>query len=635
MDAGAATVLEIFDKKHRLEVPLFQRQYVWNEEHQWLPLWEDIARKFSDYIGGRKDGPVHFLGAMVLDQKQTPTTRIEKRQVIDGQQRLTTLQLFLAAMRDFCREHGCEEAAKEYDDLTRNTLRSADSETEAYKVWPTKRDRDQYRDVMDAGSKAKLEEKHPLIKLPRRRKPESRPRMVEAYLFFYRQIGEFFLGTDSEQPVGASKPLADRLDEALNALRAAFKVVVIDLGEGDDAQVIFETLNARGEPLLPADLLRNFIFLRAARQGESADQLYEKYWKSFDDPIWRDQVRQGRLIRPRSDLFLQHYLSSRRFDEIPVSHLFVEYKHWLTTAKPFATVAAELEMIAAARENYRRLVVSPASTPLGRFNRFLDIFDVGTMTPLLLVILEAKTQDVELRNMLILLESFILRRAVCQLPTKAYNRVFLNIASHLKEKGITETVLQAKLSTLAGETSMWPTDAAFGQAVTSIAGYRTLTQGRIVYILKSINHSMHTARSEQITIDSDLTVEHLMPQQWIEKWPLSDGSKGMSLNERIAELQNPSPRSQASAIRDAAVQRLGNLTLLTQPLNSSVSNNSWDIKRLEIAKHSALALNRVLSTVPKWDEQAIDDRAKEFLAIALKLWPSPTPQASSFLSLKS
>jgi len=93
MNANAVPLLAIFEKKMRLEVPLFQRQYVWNLEQQWEPLWEDICRKFTEYLEGRKDSPVHFLGAMVLDQKQTPTTHVDRRQVIDGQQRLTTLQI--------------------------------------------------------------------------------------------------------------------------------------------------------------------------------------------------------------------------------------------------------------------------------------------------------------------------------------------------------------------------------------------------------------------------------------------------------------------------------------------------------------------------------------------------------------
>src|SRR6266852_2678318 len=113
MIADAAPLLAVFGNKIHLEVPIFQRQYVWNRERHWEPLWEDISRKFTEHVDGRKDAPVHFLGAMVLDQKQTPTTHVERRQIIDGQQRLITLQIFLAAFRDLCREAKCDELAEE------------------------------------------------------------------------------------------------------------------------------------------------------------------------------------------------------------------------------------------------------------------------------------------------------------------------------------------------------------------------------------------------------------------------------------------------------------------------------------------------------------------------------------------
>src|SRR5437588_4016854 len=126
MKANAVSLLNIFEKKLRLEVPLFQRQYVWSLDHQWEPLWEDICRKFTEYLEGRKDAPIHFLGAMVLDQKETPTTHVERRQIIDGQQRLTTLQVFLAAFRDFCRSQDCEDLAKEAETFTLNKGMMAD-----------------------------------------------------------------------------------------------------------------------------------------------------------------------------------------------------------------------------------------------------------------------------------------------------------------------------------------------------------------------------------------------------------------------------------------------------------------------------------------------------------------------------
>jgi hypothetical protein len=148
MNADAMPLLDIFEKKMRLEVPLFQRQYVWNREQQWEPLWEDLVRKFTEHLSGRTDAPVHFLGAMVLDQKQTPTGHVEKRQVIDGQQRLTTLQIFLATFRDLCRQLGAEDLATECEQLTLNKGMMADATVDKFKVWPTQLDRAQFADVI-------------------------------------------------------------------------------------------------------------------------------------------------------------------------------------------------------------------------------------------------------------------------------------------------------------------------------------------------------------------------------------------------------------------------------------------------------------------------------------------------------
>src|ERR1700722_8614717 len=164
MKANAIAILGVFETKMRLEVPLFQRQYVWSREHQWEALWEDISRKFIDQMEGRLDAPVHFLGAMVLDQKQTPATHVEKRQVIDGQQRLTTLQIFLSALRDFCRERECEELAKEFDSYTTNKGMMANAEVDKYKVWPTQLDRGQFTDVVGLGSRAEIEKKYPAVR---------------------------------------------------------------------------------------------------------------------------------------------------------------------------------------------------------------------------------------------------------------------------------------------------------------------------------------------------------------------------------------------------------------------------------------------------------------------------------------
>ncbi|RKG49835.1 DUF262 domain-containing protein [Corallococcus sp. AB011P] len=627
MKANAVTLLALFEKKMRLEVPLFQRQYVWSREEQWEPLWEDIERKFTEYLNGRKDAPVHFLGAMVLDQKQTPSTHVEKRQVIDGQQRLTTLQIFLAALRDFCREQKCEDLASELESFTLNKGILANPEVDKFKVWPTQLDRAQFCDVVGSLSRAAVETKHPLTRRKYARKDDPRPRMVEAYLFFSDSIRDFFLGTDQEKPLAADQPLAVRIDDAFQALKNALQVVSIDLEKEDDAQVIFETLNARGEPLLPADLLRNHIFLRAARQGEPQEDLYEKYWRGFDDDFWREEVRQGRLVRPRSDLFIQHFLSSRQFVDIPIKHLFVEYKFWIERARPFENVTKELATLARQRDHFRRIVAPEPGDVVFELATFLERFDIRTAYPLMLFLLDSNLSEGEWKTISVVLESYLLRRAVLGWTTKAYNRVFLSLTKSLKEVGPSGKNLEAALVALSGESSGWPTDTEFSETWLTVNAYEQLNNARLGHILRRISNEHLTKLSECITIDSPLTIEHLMPQKWVEHWPLPGGNKGLSPKE-LFDADSDDEGGVASRRRNAILQTLGNLTIVTQGLNSSVSNSAWAVKKPELLKVSLLPINQQLHQYGTWDEDAIERRGKALFEEALKIWPRPAPQSA-------
>ncbi|HZF50612.1 MAG TPA: DUF262 domain-containing HNH endonuclease family protein [Polyangiaceae bacterium] len=622
MKANAVPLLALFEKKLRFEVPLFQRQYVWNREQQWEPLWEDIERKFVEYLSNRKDAPIHFLGAMVLDQKQTPITHVEKRQVIDGQQRLTTLQIFLSALRDFCREHDCEDLAKELDGYTLNKGMMADASVDRFKVWPTQLDRDQFRDVVGLGSRAAIEDKHPLRRQKYARKYDPRPRMVEAYLFFADSLSEFFLGSEQEEPLAADQPLAARIEEAFQALKNALQVVAIDLEKDDDAQVIFETLNARGEPLLPADLLRNYVFLRAARLNEPQEELYKQYWSGFDDDFWRQEVRQGRLIRPRSDLFMQHFLASRQMVDIPIKHLFVEYKFWIDRERPFESVTKELAALARQRDHFRRVLEPVPGDFVSGLATFLESFDIRTGYPLLLYLLDANVSVAQWRMIAGLLESYLLRRAVLGWTTKSYNRIFLNLIKGLRGSGPTAENLRSLLSGLSGESSAWPTDDEFSEAWMTGNAYE-LKNPRIVHILRRVGEEHLTKLSEQITIDGALTVEHILPQSWVENWPLPSGEKGIA-GQDLWEEKPDDPRVVASRARNALLHTFGNLTIVTQALNSTVSNSAWATKKPALLEASLLPINQQLHAHPVWDEEAIKSRGKALLEKALKIWPGPS-----------
>ena len=617
MDANAIALLDIFERKMRLEIPMFQRQYVWGREHQWEPLWEDISRKFTEFIDDRRDAPVHFLGAMVLDQKQTHVGRVERRSVIDGQQRLTTLQIFLAAFRDFCREQNLDEFAQECETYTLNTGRMSDPKVERFKVWPTLADRSQFVDVVTAGSKAALEKIHPLTRRPYARKYNPRPRMVEAYLFFHEQLSVYFQGTSEEPPVGADMPMDLRVEACFEALKTALKVVAIDLGDGDDAQVIFETLNARGEPLLPADLLRNYIFLRAARLGEPQEQLYEQYWSTFDDPFWREEVTQGRLRRPRSDLFIQHYLASKQARDIPIKHLFVEYKHWVEREKPFTSVRDELAELGRQREHFRSIAVSHESPLLGDLAHFLNVFDVSTAYPPLLAMLDLGASETDMSETAAMLESYFVRRAVCGGETKAYNRIFMSLTRMIRNKGASAGVVREYLMSLKNPTDEWPSDDAVSSAWMTRNAYQVLNNLRLTHVLWRISETYRSAKSEDVRANLPLSIEHIMPQGWVPHWPLPDGSRGI---EHAWFAKEDAPGVRESRRRNELIQTFGNLTLITSSLNSSMKNGPWAMKRDAILTHSVSPINGVLNRFARWDETAIEQRGRELLERALKLW---------------
>src|SRR5262249_822340 len=152
--------------------------------------------------------------------------------------------------------------------------------------------------------------------------------------------------------------------------------------------------------------------------GESQEVLYNEYWRKFDDPFWRQEVTQGRLTRPRSDLFMQHFLASHLTEDIPIKHLFVEYKYWIEKKRPFSTVHEELATLARQRDHFRRILEPTKGDVIFPLVKFLEGFDIGTAYPVLLLLLES-TPEAEWPKISAIFESYLLRRAVCGLTTQS------------------------------------------------------------------------------------------------------------------------------------------------------------------------------------------------------------------------
>ena len=264
----------LFQRDIRYTIPAFQRRYVWTLDDQWEPLWEDVSNTADDYlekldrsngdgVEAEQETVRHFLGAVVVQQVNTATKDVERREVIDGQQRLTTLQLLLDAVQYVSEEHEIKGVAARLSKLVTNDESLVEDDDDVFKLWPTTNDREAFRHAMHNGL-ATDDYEDSLI--------------VRAHEYFQSQARQW-LGSNAE----AIQVRAESLETAVTAM---LQMVVIDLGPREDPHVIFETLNARGTPLLESDLIKNFV-------SSKSDQ--DDIWGDLDDNWWRQEIRQGRL----------------------------------------------------------------------------------------------------------------------------------------------------------------------------------------------------------------------------------------------------------------------------------------------------------------------------------------------------
>ncbi len=392
-------------------------------------------------------------------------------------------------------------------------------------------------------------------------------------------------------------------------------MVVIELDKDDDAQLIFETLNARGTPLLPSDLVKNFLFHKAENEGEKIEPLYAKYWKKFDDEsqYWRREVGIGQNKRPRIDLFLQHFLTLKTRDEVQTGHIYTTYREAILADKGLRA-SAHLQSLRKYADVYKKINNLPRNTRIGISLSWLDILGVTTVYPFLLELFSTyESDDPEIEKTLIYIEFYLVRRMVCVLSTRGYNRTFLDLLSISQTKsGSVSKKVYDILSSFESESNRWPRETEFKQSWLDRPIYNLVRQQRLNLMLESLERGLHTDFTEDIDIKKKLTIEHVMPQEWHKHWPLPTG-------ESTDELE---------VTRNRLIHTFGNLTLLTSKLNPAVSNSAWETKKDGIKKHSILLLNKEIENYQTWNEETIDARGKRLFKLAQKIWPAPGERTS-------
>jgi hypothetical protein len=607
MDTQVRTPQAIFMQPQRLLVPLFQRPYVWNEELQWDPLWKDLERVATRLLANPSSAhPPHFLGAVVLQQFPTPTSDLQQRTIIDGQQRLTTLQLMLDALHAEIAGVGGAMPAARLEPLIANAEAFRRQQEDRFKVWPTNRDRAAFNEVMEATSPIDY------LKLKHRSS-----RMAKAHEFFARQCREWLNAEGLER-------VQSRAEAIERSARDLLQIVVIDLAATENAQEIFETLNARGAVLTAADLIKNFVFQRLLEQSADIEEAYDEYWAQFETAFWEEEINVGRLRYPRSSVFLNHWLVARTGEEVVAREVFSRFKAYadFQSDHPMADLLKEINRAAAIYRDFTEQA-EQLDGPLDRLGMFtyrVTTMESEVIKPVLLALLDHKAGPLpqgEIDATLDVLESWLVRRMLVRATAKSHNKIMAEVVSIVRNAAANRVgqTVREYFASQRSEVAYWPDNDEVRRELEAMPIYRKVSRARLRMVLESIEDhwrgwipGQHSAAGMRIRRRS-YAIEHLMPQSWIKYWPLTDG---------VSETE-----------RDADIHRLGNLTLLTQKLNSTVSNGPWlgeGGKAAHLQEKDVILLNsRLLRdySSKQWDEPGIDARTTQAIDTIVSVWPVP------------
>lgn len=610
----------VFADSKRLVVPIYQRTYEWTPERQIDTLLDYIEAKAKARLANEPTRFLHYMGALLLIPRSGFVFgRIPVFDIVDGQQRITTFQIALAALRDLATERGEQAIADQIRPLLFNLDEASmqDKKAERFKLEPTRLDRPLFRDLMTK-QLAELRDTYARYFTQAgilRKTGDIPPKPLNAWWYIRCRAAEF-IDEEGGQP-------SMRLRALLEAMLQDVHLIVITLAETDDAQVIFETLNFGGEPLAAMDLVRNDVFHRAARNGEDVEDLMDKGWV-FETLFWKEKATQGRITKPRIDFFLAHALAAETGKETLLNELYAAYRQY-SRDRNYPSIEAELRTLRKHAPTYRALVTSEPG-PMRRLAHMLEVFDVRTAYPLVLA-LNAATSDEGTREAVYrLIEAYIVRRAICGLTPKNYNTIFLRLATIARESNGSLEALRDAFAEYSGPSNLFPSDQEVRQAFVAKPAYGNIPRPRLRYIFRELEFASRDEYNEVEGLKPDLEIEHILPQTWQGHWPLPDGSKAPSdLLSGLSEAQYALVQR-----RQGLLHVLGNLTLLTKPANIEVLNFPFDPDKKTRLRASLLRLNQDVAAEPKWDEDAIVRRAQRLAERAIKLWPAPKQSESTW-----
>lgn len=555
MDARKGNIYEILNGNKQFLIPVYQRFYSWDID-QCKRLWNDILEM------QRKGKVGHFVGSIVNIAEQAMPTGVQKYMIIDGQQRMTTLTLLLLALRDYAIMNPSDTTinARRIDNmLLKNEYESGD---ERYKLLLTETD----RDILIS-----LVEKKPIAE-------DTRSRLIENYNFFAGKL------TDKEiQPA--------EVYESIGKLQ----IVNITLDRAvDDAQAIFESLNSTGKELSESDLIRNYVLM--GLEPSEQTYVYEHLWRPMEQLFIYET--QGTVM----DAFFRHYLTMK-LSRIPKQgRVYEEFKLYHLNCE-FGTIRELCQDLLEYAKYYTNIVFKRnIDTDLKKL--YEDIIDLRMEVsyPFLLKIhhdcVEGLITSDELKKILKLCISYVLRRAICEIPTNSMNKTFATLKNYIR---LDDYMNSVKAFFVMQDTyKEFPGNDKFEGAFESRDIYNMRARN---YILSRLENFENKAP----IIIENYTIEHIMPQNknLSSEWQVDIGAEWQEVQKKY-------------------LHTIGNLTLTAY--NSEMSDRPF-LEKMDMPggfKESALRLNKYVVLQNKWNEKHIQERANELAKKAESIWPYPT-----------
>ncbi|MBV8096929.1 MAG: DUF262 domain-containing protein, partial [Acetobacteraceae bacterium] len=477
MDTKDHPVISILGDQKRFVVPIYQRRYSWRDDRL-AAFWEDVVAKAEEALEGSPKFS-HYMGALILAPGANGYTigATPRMQVVDGQQRLTTFQLFLVALREVGAKLHFPEIGRTVQNYLFNHPMSGDGDNKeaVFKLIPTPEDKPIFHMIVEHGLSA-VRKSYPQFFFQNGRGNKGKsPNAVNAVAFFSDRIETYArFGVQDEE--SESGPLEEedvqgqrrRLRALMEALLNHLKLVVITLAENDDAQVIFETLNSKAEPLLAMDLVRNSLFHRASAQGESAEALFEAKWRPFEaDTFWKADAPGARPKRPRMDHFLSHALSAQTGQATSLRELYAEYRAFTRPKGKmrFDTVEKELGALVAFAPTYRTLEEGGGDPGLAALGAKLCIWQVTTAYPLVFCIAASDAPGTVKQHLYNLIYAYVVRRMICGMPPERFNLSFADLVWPMLDRGVSLETFASAFATQTGPAVRFPSDEEFRRAI--------------------------------------------------------------------------------------------------------------------------------------------------------------------------